>query len=319
MKFTAVSLLLFFSSLDSPAVEAGSRNRRKLSKKNPPEPPPKPHPPTPEPVPGIPPQALVALIEPVAEGAAFGTTQVSYNKDGSFLVSLDLNFLSGSETGMATITEGTSCDVASPSFSTTPFGEWDLTTNMYTALGDFATASAISMSAFREDTGKSMQETMGKTVHIMYGADMTPIGCGILKKETQEKVLVANMGLYPQYEGDLMPSGKVTVTYGSGGSDAFVFSYDVEGLLPGCENCGIHIHQGVSCDTPEQVMGHGWNNQKVDDLWTNAGGAFYNANDNGQAVGFFNTKNGYGYEENFHHAVVIHTEGGARVACGILM
>jgi len=128
----ALSLFVFAATsvvrcAEDPTTTTTSSRRRKLSKnkgsKNNP-------PPTPE----APPLALHALIEPVEDGTTFGTTTVRFNPDDSFLVSLDLNFLSGTDRGEVVITHGTSCDVASPQFSVVPFDDFDLATNQYQAM-----------------------------------------------------------------------------------------------------------------------------------------------------------------------------------------
>merc|ERR1712151_126322 len=114
-----------------------------------------------------------------------------------------------------------------------------------------------------------------------------------------------------------MPSGTVTVAFHD--DETFRFSYDVEGLEANCVDCGIHIHMGTSCETHELVEGHGWNSVVVQDLWTTAGGATYATDSEGAAEGYFEIYNGYGYEENLNHAVVIHDSTGVRVACGLLL
>ena len=125
------------------------------------------------------------------------------------------------------------------------------------------------------------------------------------------------MGTYPGYVGDLNARGKVKVTFHD--NDTFKFHFALRGLEANCEGCGIHIHAGVSCATNEEVKGHGWNSVVVQDLWTPAGGAVYSTNKYGRAEGYFEMFNGYGYEENLNHAVVIHAQDGKRVGCGLLM
>merc|ERR1711902_90643 len=107
-----------------------------------------------------------------------------------------------------------------------------------------------------------------------------------------------------------------TVTFNP--DKTFLFEYDLSGLAPNCVKCGIHIHAGVSCETHEKVLGHEWNSIVVQDLWVTAGGAFYNSDENGKVDSSFNLYNGYGPIENYSHAVVIHTQDGSRVGCGVL-
>ena len=51
------------------------------------------------------------------------------------------------------------------------------------------------------------------------------------------------------------------------------FSHTVAGAELRCENCGIHIHTGTTCNDASLVGGHYWDASKTEDLWTAAGGA----------------------------------------------
>lgn len=246
---------------------------------------------------------LIALIEPVDGSDAIGTTTISYNADGSFLFALDMNGLASDGTAV----------IANTCETDEEYGVgWDGYVNFYNALDE-----GISKSAFRHNNGHSAGENLGKTV-IIYDDTDTIVGCGTLGFEAKKKVLEANMGTYPGYTGDIVATGKVTVSFHTSG-DSFKFQYDLSGLEADCVNCGIHIHAGTSCATNELVLGHGWNSVVVQDLWTTDGGAFYNTDKDGKSKGFFQMYNGFGYEENYHHAVVIHGQDGSRLGCGILM
>jgi len=241
-----------------------------------------------------------------------GTATLRFNQDKSFLVAMDLNGLPGGESGSVVITEGTSClaMVATP-FTKPGADMFDGVHNKYDAL-----QAGISKSAFRFNSGYDSTENMGKTVMVYSGAGAV-LGCGPLEAETKIKVLKAVMGTYPGYVGNLNATGMVTATFHD--DSTFKFEFDVRGLEANCKGCGIHIHAGVSCATNAQVKGHGWNSGVVQDLWTPAGGAVYNATAAGEAKGYIEMYNGFGYEENHHHAVVIHLQDGKRVGCGLLM
>lgn len=130
----------------------------------------------------------------------------------------------------------------------------------------------------------------------------------------------ATMGPYPKYDGPLAISGEVTVEY-VGNEFALqymLFSFDLRGVLPNCDKCGIHIHAGTGCDDPSQPLGHGWNTASVNDHWTTAGGAFYSSDKRGRAKGSFYITNGFGTADNLGHAVVVHSQDGSRVGCGLL-
>jgi len=259
------------------------------------------------------PDSLVALIEPpggVTDSDVFGTAGLRYNMDGSILVSVDLIGLTPG--GVVILSDGTDCDGG---FSETPYicSDSGEAVGFIDALG--VEPETTSRSAFRIDNGCTKEENIGKTI-IVFGMYESNVGCGILREEAKEKVLVADMSSYPEYSGPLTPNGKVTVTFND--DDTFTFSYDVSGLKEDCVNCGIHIHAGTSCATPADVKGHGWNSVVVQDLWSTAGGATYTSDSMGNAEGYFSMTNGYGYEANANHAVVIHTQDGSRVACGVL-
>jgi len=131
----------------------------------------------------------------------------------------------------------------------------------------------------------------------------------------------ATMAPYPGYDGLLEMSGEVTVEY-VGNEDALqymLFSFDLRGVAPDCSKCGIHIHTGTGCDDPNQPGGHYWKDSLVPDHWTSTGGAVYNSNGIGRAKGSFYVTNGFGPAENLGHAVVVHTQDGTRVGCGLLM
>ena len=145
------------------------------------------------------------------------------------------------------------------------------------------------------------------------------IGCGVLKEgPIPADVLTANIAIYPGSAGDLTPTGTVTMTYSAawstGNPNDFVFAYDLQGVESDCVECGIHVHSGTSCDDHENVRGHYWDDNKVNDLWTTAGGAVYT----GDGKGYFLLNNGYGYLENRYHVVTIHAKDGARIGCGVL-
>ena len=267
------------------------------------------------------PDSLVALIEnhsDSTESDVFGKTTLRYNVDGSMLVSVDIVGLATSE-GSVSIVNGMACDQEKDFgflYDESPHicGESGIAGDSIQTLGEGV--NSISRSTFRIDNGCTKEENMGKAI-IVADNNGLAVGCGILVTEVKEKVLVADMGRYPEYIGPLTPSGKVTVTFND--DDAFTMSYDVSGLNEDCVDCGIHIHAGTSCATPADVKGHGWNSVVVQDLWSTAGGATYTSDSMGNAEGYFSMTNGYGYEANANHAVVIHTQDGTRVGCGVLI
>ena len=212
-----------------------------------------------------------------------------------------------------TIQSGTECFSNLSDGKRTDFGlNWE-TSGLYYTYGEGSTSSAFTI-----NTSVDFSDNKGHIV-VVKDHNLDAYGCGILNPPIKQKVLTASMGLYPGYEpaaGDPTPSGTVTVSFR--GDDSFEFAHNLAGLESNCESCGIHIHAGKSCTDPNLVFGHGWNQYVVSDLWTIAGGAYYNADQDGRTDTYFNLFTGFGYEENINHAVVIHTADGARVGCGIL-
>ena len=247
----------------------------------------------------------------------FGTSVVRCNEDGSFLFHISATGLDSSCTHCKiAIMDATSC---SSDFSSS-FYTSDLESDPWNANGEnyyfTFTDSGISRSAFTFTNGYECNENLGKVVAI-YDASEEMIGCGKLGLPVDTNVLQANIGAYPGYEGDLSPVGTVTLTFFA--DDTFSFDYNVKGLRENVKGAGIHIHAGVSCDSHEEVLGHGWNTEVLRDLWTLAGGAIYSTNTKGTADGMFHLYNGFKIEENVHHALVIHDFDGTRVGCGVLM
>ncbi len=111
-----------------------------------------------------------------------------------------------------------------------------------------------------------------------------------------------------------------------------VHTYDICALL----------HSGISCD-PDDQGGHYWNESLAPggptgngDAWFNIASALaptgtgYSTDEDGETTAYFHFNNGFGYEDNLGHAVVIHgeveTQAGvelgsgtyARIGCGVL-
>mmetsp|Transcript_18581 Transcript_18581/g.23064 ORF Transcript_18581/g.23064 Transcript_18581/m.23064 type:complete len:310 (-) Transcript_18581:161-1090(-) len=262
---------------------------------------------------------LVAYVQRIpsytGDLAPQGVVTIRYDDDGSFLFNFDMagldpNCSPDNKCGVY-IAEGTSCDDVFGTYYAPDATEWSVTNGAW--YDTFSRGS--SNSAFRFDNGYDHKENRFHAV-IVNDSDGTAIGCGILDKGSNEKTLSAVFSTYPGYTGDNDASGSVSIIFNE--DDTFEFCYDIWGLESNCQNCGIHIHAGLSCNSHEEIMGHGWNSVKVQDLWTTAGGAFYNTNDVGEAYGCFTLYNGYSRAVNYHHAVVIHEQDGRRAACGVL-
>ena len=139
--------------------------------------------------------------------------------------------------------------------------------------------------------------------------------------------LSACIGRYPGYNLELgawvNPNGHVRTIYlqdGGASGTEMLFEFDVYENEDHCKDCRIHIATGTMCEDADEVGGHYWNSDVIsEDPWTRRNGAFYNSNNNGKAIGAFEVDNGYSYEENLGHAVVIYAmDGRTKIGCGIL-
>merc|ERR1712199_57921 len=83
-----------------------------------------------------------------------------------------------------------------------------------------------------------------------------------------------NVCPYPGYTGDLNVEGRVDAYLAKSGN-AYV-TYTLKGLEDACKTtpegvanaCGIHIHEGTTCDDADAVGGHYYNKTRVaSDPW----------------------------------------------------
>jgi len=131
-----------------------------------------------------------------------------------------------------------------------------------------------------------------------------------------QRRLISSFGKYPGYTGNLTVTGSFSMIYKSTTNATFRAHFDLKGLDSACSTgCGIHIHTGTTCSNASLVGGHYWTPTNITDPWDSV---FYYASKNGTASGLTSLSSGYNYMDNIGHAVVVHTAGGTRVACGIL-
>jgi len=158
---------------------------------------------------------------------------------------------------------------------------------------------------------------------VIHASDGSRVACGVLSKgrksakscKTRKMTLETCLDTYPGYAGDLKDiAGKVNVSFK--GTDQ-VFNYNMNNVDVNCEDCGIHIHTGTTCDDPALVGGH-YFSDGTDDPWTNAGGSIYESDPVGKSKGHFHINAGLDYFANNGHAVVVHDKDGNRYGCGVL-
>lgn len=128
--------------------------------------------------------------------------------------------------------------------------------------------------------------------------------------------LLTDIAVYPGYAGGLLPRGRVTVRF-EDDENELLMRYELEGLETNCKGCGIHIHEGESC---EEAAGHYFNHSLYessdDDPWLEA---MYNSNEEGDASNALVVPTGgMGSKVTKNHAVVIHSQDGTRIGCGVL-
>ena len=135
----------------------------------------------------------------------------------------------------------------------------------------------------------------------------------------RSRYLEAILGAYPGYRGALRPNGVVKVDLFD--DDTFKFDLSIQGVNPNCTNCGVHIHAGTTCSKASLVGDHYWNKVVYGEVdpWTAANGSYYNSDIYGNSNRFFYLDNGFGFDGNKGHAVVVHTKNGTRIGCGTLV
>ena len=153
--------------------------------------------------------------------------------------------------------------------------------------------------------------------------------------------LKAKMNASNGYAGDVEGTievcfGDLSANSGSGSGSLLMKVKGLSELVAG----GVHIHAGTSCDDTISQGGHYWNTDVLKsggpkdngDAWFNMAsslaptGTGYSTDEDGEGVAYFFFNNGFGYNGNVGHAVVIHDEVApplgngdyARIACGIL-
>lgn len=91
----------------------------------------------------------------------------------------------------------------------------------------------------------------------------------------------------------------------------------ITGLEPNIQTdgAGVHIHEGMACDTTVTQGGHYYNGNGVDPWLL---GAKYYTNGEGVSGTSFQFDNGFHYHSTIGKVVVIHASNGNRIACGVL-
>jgi len=138
--------------------------------------------------------------------------------------------------------------------------------------------------------GYSNDENNGHTV-VVRDAGNVRIACGVISDARSANCfspLSGCMTSYPAYDGDLEVSGRVKVEYTKHKykPNRFKFTYDLKGFEADCVDCGIHIHEGTSCATVDEVLDHYWDPVLIpEDPWNED--TVYTSSSDGSASGSF--------------------------------
>lgn len=244
------------------------------------------------------------------------------NDDSEFLLRYELDGFEPNCTRCSIrIHEGDSCEdggsIQGHHYNHTMYSlenPWDLSKERAVYNTD---VSGYASNAFVMSTGVGDANTKGKIV-VVEGKNGTRIGCGLLGPTYNINFMRGEMGRFPLYEGKYSPSGTVRL---------FAFEDNVlrvratlRGLQPDCYQCGAHLHKGISCnDTDVDEVGSHWYNEKLmeEDPWL-AEKATYTSDSKGHTNIAYYIYNGYDYEKNLDHVLVIHADDGSRIGCAEL-
>ena len=141
-------------------------------------------------------------------------------------------------------------------------------------------------------------------------------------ESTTSNTLTAAMGIYPGPATAAAPGGIIQMSFESDGTLKILM--DTIGMFPNCSTsntqtngCGIHMNKGTVCNNDVLIAGHYWQPSSQPDPWANVR---FNSDSVGRTkmIIYLPGGNGYDYQGNYGHAVVIHRDDGQRIACGIL-
>lgn len=160
--------------------------------------------------------------------------------------------------------------------------------------------------------GYSWDAVEGRTF-VVHDLNGTRVSCEYLYPTDYADLYVVDT--YPGYTGNVHITGNVTMLFQN---TQVIINYLLFDIQMGCMNgpangtansCGIHIHEGESCETDEEVGGHFYDTEL--DPWT------YDASYTG-SEGRLIVEYGYTWEEAQGRTVVVHDLTGRRVTCTVL-
>lgn len=215
------------------------------------------------------------------------------------------------------IHEGKTCDdaaeVGGHYFDAEKFSDDPWAPKTYRAL-----AQGVSFGLTNIQAGKKLSDVEGRAM-VVHDHTGGRVGCGLIKSSmlaTAHKSITFNA--YPDYAGHLQIQGEA-LAWSLKGTAWLQFS--IKGVEEECRStpegvpnaCGIHIHEGKTCDDADAIGGHFFDNSIESDPWASQ---VYTALLGGKASGLFPTK--IGTDDIAGRALIVHDKTGSRVACGLI-
>lgn len=181
------------------------------------------------------------------------------------------------------------------------------------------------------ETGLTTDDLLKRVVvvHNSVGAGER-IACGIATVvpaiPKTERLIVKKWVKYPGSAWTANVSGTVTIEPKTAAVvDTVALSWDLKGTDDACptgngNTCGIHIHEGKTCDTAEEIGAHFYDTVAISsDPWT---AVRYSSNGGNAVSTDFSTEVAIGLKRAsiLGRVVIVHSSEGAgeRIACGIL-
>lgn len=182
-----------------------------------------------------------------------------------------------------------------------------------------AADQSVAMGQVMVNFGFPLENTKGRAF-VLHDYQGVRIGCALLPATT-DQVRLGHIGVYPDYMGSLNSiMGMLSLDFRA---TSVQLTWALQGLDPACSqksdmenSCGIHIHEGTSCDLASAVGGHYYDKTLLGkDVWQTV---FYTANADGSGSGSANVEFGFGFEGAKGRTVVIHDQSGNRISCSVL-
>jgi len=247
-----------------------------------------------------------------------GDILISVDSSGDLRLTYSLFGLENNVMGGIHIHEGTSCDTKDGPgghyWNQRSYGNHDPWESMKYQSDYYGR----SRNSFLPHSGYESVALNANHVVVVHLQDGTRAACGVLKEIPQ--AFTSYLGNYPDYHGNAMIRGTVTVNADPSGH--LDFQGSLNGLMP-WKSGGFHIHQGVDCHVAANVGGHFYDKKDVarysmngEDPWTRVK---YHANGQGQYYGTVPIDTGYNsWVDNLGRATVVHLPDDTRAACGVL-